>query len=80
MLSLDLEWIFDRYSANAGAPYAGNYGNILWAEVGWQVLPSLTFSAGVKYVNNPGPTSVTIAAARNDVSLLLALQYRTGVF
>ena len=36
-LSFDLEWILDRYSASAGAPYAGNFGSILWGEVGYEV-------------------------------------------
>ncbi len=78
-LSFDLQWILDRYSASAGTPYAGNYGSILWATVGYEALRSLMLSAGVKWVDNPGPTSVTNATPRSDVSLLLSLQYRTGL-
>jgi hypothetical protein len=77
-LSFDLEWILDRYSASAGAPYAGNYGSILWGEAGYEVVDGVVLSAGVKWVDNPGPTSVTNASPRNDVSLLLNLQYKTG--
>lgn len=79
-MSIDLEWIFDRYSANSGAPYAGNFGHIVWGEVGYEVLRGVVLSAGVKYVNNPGPTSVTNNSPRNDVSLLLNLQYKTGLY
>ncbi len=78
-LSFDLQWILDRYSASAGAPYAGKYGSILWGTVGCEVLRSLRLSAGAKWVTNPGPTSVTNATPRSDVSLLLSLQYRTGL-
>ena len=79
-LSFDLEWILDFYSTNAGAPYAGNYGSILWGEVGFEVLRGVILSAGIKWVDNPGPWSVTIPGSRNDVSLLLALQYKTGLY
>lgn len=79
-LSFDLEWIFDRYSASSGGPYANNFGSILWGEVGYEVLRGVVLSAGLKWVDNPGPTSVTNTAARNDVSLLLSLQYRTGLY
>jgi hypothetical protein len=79
-VSLDLEWILDRYSASSGTPYAGNYGHILWAEVGCEVLRGLVLSAGAKYVNNPGPTSVTNSSPRRDFSLLLNLKYQTGLY
>ena len=79
-MSIDLEWIFDRYSASSGAPYAGAFGHIIWGEVGYEVLRGVVVSAGVKYVNNPGPTSVTNSSPRNDVSLLLNLQYKTGLY
>jgi hypothetical protein len=79
-LSIDLQWIFDRYSAASGSPYAGNFGHILWGEVGYEVLRGLVLSAGAKYVNNPGPTSVTNGSPRSDFSLLLNLQYKTGLY
>jgi hypothetical protein len=79
-LFIDLQWIFDRYSASSSAPYAGSNGHIVWGEVGCEVLRGLVLSAGAKYVNNPGPTSVTNSSPRHDFSLLLNLQYRTGLF
>ncbi|MGA2762919.1 MAG: tetratricopeptide repeat protein [Spirochaetia bacterium] len=79
-LSFDLEWILDQYSANAGPPYSNTFGSILWGEAGYEVLRGVVLSAGVKWVDNPGPTSVTNASARNDVSLLLNLRYRTGLY
>ncbi len=77
---IDVQWIFDRYSAASGSPYAGHYGHIVWGEVGYEVSRGFVLSAGAKYVNNPGPTSVTDSRARNDFSLLLGLQYRSGLF
>jgi tetratricopeptide (TPR) repeat protein len=79
-LSFDLEWILDQYSVNAGVPYANNYGSILWGEVGYEVLRGVVLSAGVKWVDNPGPTSVTNASPRNDVSVLVNLVYKTGLW
>lgn len=79
-LSFDAQWILDRYSANAGAPYANQYGSILWGEAGFEVLPGVMLAAGAKWVTNPGPASLTSAAARSDVSLLLNLRYRTGLY
>jgi hypothetical protein len=79
-LSLELQWILDRYSSSAGAPYAGHYGHIVWAEARYEILRGVTLGAGAKYVNNPGPTSVSNASARREFSLLLSLQYQTGLF
>jgi tetratricopeptide (TPR) repeat protein len=79
-LSIDLQWILDHYAAGAGAPYAGNLGNIVWAECSVDIIPPLRVSAGAKYVNNPGPTSLTDASPRNNFAVLLALRYRTGIY
>jgi tetratricopeptide (TPR) repeat protein len=79
-LSIDLQWILDHYAAGAGAPYAGNLGNVVWAECSMDIFPPLRVSAGVKYVNNPGPTSLTDASPRNNFSVLLALRYKTGIY
>ncbi len=79
-LSFDFQWVFDHYSVDAGAPYTSKYANIVRGEARFGLLTGLVLGAGAEYVNNPGPTSTTNSRARNDVSLLLSLQQKTGLF
>ncbi len=79
-MTLDFQWVFDHYSADAGAPYTNEFAHVVRGEARFDVLTDLVLGAGAQYVNNPGPASTTDTSARNDVSLLLSLQYKTGLF
>jgi tetratricopeptide (TPR) repeat protein len=78
-LSIDLQWIFDRYSSASGPTFAGKDGNIVWARARFAVTPGLALGGGIKYVANPGPESTSpTAGARSDATLLLDVEWRTG--
>lgn len=79
-LSVNLQWILDQYSSSSGAVFAGNFGNIYWGTVRYQLIPELAASLGLKWVANPGPASTTGAGTRNDGTLLANLEYRTSLF
>jgi hypothetical protein len=79
-LSFDLQWILDRYASVSGPTFAGKNGHILWARARYQLAPALALGGGLKYVNNPSPASTSpTAAARADATLLLDLEWRTGL-
>jgi len=76
---LMLAWVHDRYASVSSFPDAS--GNVLWASGRYWVLPVLALGGGVKWVNNPSPQSRTPSAGwRNSATLLLHLEYRTGLF
>jgi len=80
-LSLSLSWTFDRYSTAAGPLFAGKDGHIWWGSARYQFTPSLALGGGLKWVKNPGPASTgPTPSARNDPTLLLNLEYRSGIF
>ncbi len=80
-LSFQLIWIHDRYSSLSGLTFAGKDGDIYWATARYQLLPELALAGGLKWVKNPGPADTSAAPpSRNDGTLLLQLEYRTGVF
>jgi hypothetical protein len=79
-LLFDLQWILDRYSSVSGPTFAGKNGNILWARARYQLTPGLALGGGFKYVANPGPASTDPnAGARSDATLLLDVEWRTGL-
>ncbi|HSB19743.1 MAG TPA: tetratricopeptide repeat protein [Anaeromyxobacteraceae bacterium] len=79
-LSLDLQWILDRYATSANVQFSGKDGDIWWARARYQVADALSVGGGLKWVRNPSPRSTTSLATRNDGTLLLDLEYRTGLF
>ncbi len=79
-LALDLQWIFDRYSSASGPTFAGKDGNVFWARARYGITPALALGGGFKYVANPGPESTSpTAGPRSDATLLLDVEWRTGV-
>lgn len=78
--TLELIWIDDKYSSYAGPTFAGRKGDVFWGKAGWQWTPALAVGAGLKWVNNPSPKSTSNPNWRDDGTLLLQLEYRTGVF
>lgn len=79
-LSLDLQWILDRYATASGPTFAGKEGNIVWLHAGYQVAPALLVGGGFKYVANPSPASTSpTAGARSIATLLLDVEWRTGL-
>ena len=79
-LSLNFQWVFDRYSTSAGPAFAGQNGNIWWATARYQLTRPLALGAGIKWVSNPSPADVTGTATRNDPTFLLNVEYRTVLF
>jgi hypothetical protein len=86
-LSLDFEWVLDRYSTDSGPVFAGKNGNIWWGTARYQFSPQVALTTGLKWVNNPSPKTTTTLTAngvpnesRNDPTLLLNLEIRTGLF
>lgn len=86
-LSLDFQWVFDRYSTDSGPAFAGKNGNIWWGMARYQLTPQLAVAAGLKWVNNPSPKSTTTTTTngipnetRNDPTALVNLEFRTGLF
>lgn len=79
-LSIDLQWILDRYSSVSGPTFAGKNGNILWARARYRLTPAVALGGGIKYVANPGPESTSpTAGSRSDATLLLDLEWRTSI-
>ncbi len=80
-LSFDLQWVFDRYASASGVQFAGKDGNIWWAQARYRATPALLVGGGLKWVRNPSPKSTTGPSTdtRNDGTLLLSLEYRTGL-
>ncbi len=79
-LSFNFQWVFDRYSTTAGPAFAGQSGNIWWANVRYQLTRPLALGAGVKWVSNPSPADVNTTSTRNDPTFLLNVEYRTVLF
>jgi hypothetical protein len=79
-LSFNFQWVFDRYSTSAGPAFAGQYGNIWWATVRYQLTRPLALGGGIKWVSNPSPADVNTTSTRNDPTFLLNLEYRTVLF
>lgn len=80
-VSLDLQWVFDRYATSANAQFSGKDGNIWWARGRYQVTRDLALGGGLKWVKNPSPRSTTSppGQTRNDATLLLDLEWRSGL-
>jgi tetratricopeptide (TPR) repeat protein len=79
-LSFDLQWILDRYASTSGPIFAGHLGNIYWARARYEITPALALGGGLKYVDNPSPASTSpTAGRRSDATLLLDLEWRTGL-
>lgn len=79
-LSFDLQWILDRYASASGPTFAGKNGNIFWARARYELTPALLVGGGFKYVKNPSPASTSPnAGTRSDATLLLDLEWRTGL-
>lgn len=78
--TVELIWIDDEYSTYSGPTFTGRKGDTIWGKVGWQWTPALAVGAGLKWVDNPSPKSTTDPNWRDDGTLLLQLEYRTGVF
>jgi len=74
-----LAWIFDLYGNQSSFPK--KQGNVLWASGRYWILPQLALGGGVKWVRNPSPANRDPnPPSRNDPTLLLNLEYRTGIF
>jgi hypothetical protein len=79
-LTLELQWIRDRYSSVSGPTFAGKDGDILWGRGRWQFSPALALGGGLKWVANPSPASTSpTAGQRRDATLLLDLEWRSGL-
>jgi tetratricopeptide (TPR) repeat protein len=79
-LTFDLQWILDRYSSVSGPTFAGKDGNIYWARARYELSPALALGGGLKYVDNPSPSSTAPGAGpRSDATLLLDVEWRTGL-
>ena len=78
-VEISLAWILDRYGKQSSFP--DRIGNVLWASGRYWLVPDrLALGGGAKWVNNPSPKSRTDAGWRNDPTLLLSVEYRTGIF
>jgi len=78
---LSLAWILDRYGKDSGDRFRYRLGNIYWASGRYWVLPNrLALGGGLKWVNNPSPRDRADSGRRNDPTLLVNLEYRTGIF
>jgi len=75
---LMLAWVHDRYASVSSFP--NRSGDVVWASGRYWVLPALALGGGVKWVNNPSPQSRTDGGWRSSTTLLLSLEYRTGLF
>jgi len=73
-----LAWVHDRYAGVSA--FANRSGDVVWASGRYWLLRALALGGGVKWVNNPSPQSRTNAGWRNSATLLLNLEYRTGLF
>lgn len=73
-----LTWVHDSYASVSA--FARRSGDVLWASGRYWVHPSLAVGGGLKWVNNPSPQSRTDSGWRNSATLLLNLEYRTGLF